>query len=170
MQRNQRTIFLTGLVLVCSGVALVFVSLVGAKSVVLYIPIVAGVALCVTGGAVRIPGLFLPGALLVGAGTGIAVTSGLGETASEAVLIGVFLAAIGFSFSLVPLLSRISGWELVMWPFIPGGALGLCGVGLVFSPDSSGLARMLAKTWPGVVAFSVVWLVLVFYRRKQKPL
>ena len=167
VSRNQRTVFLTGLVLVVSGVALVSLSLVGSRSVVVYIPIVTGVALCVSAGTVRAPGLFLPGALLVGAGTGIALNVALGDTVSEFVLIGVFLASIGVSLALVPFLSRMSGWKLVRWPFVPGGTLGLCGVGLIVAPESSTTAAILEKIWPGVVAFSVVWIVLVFYRRKH---
>ena len=167
MERNQRVVFFSGLGLISGGIALVAIQIAGSGAVVRWIPLVAGVALCGTAVATRVPGMLLPGAMLAGLGLGLVVTLSAGESINHGAAVGVFLLCFGGSLSLVPALSLLCGYEFVLWPF-PSAALPvLTGIGLVVFPPESTVFGFLADAWPVAVVCSVSFLVIVFFRRKR---
>ena len=79
----------------------------------------------------------------------------------------MFLLAIGVALGLVPVLSRLAGWIFVLWPLVPAALLVIFGLGLLLADAANPLGRLFDIGWRGAVAFSVVWIIVVFWRRSR---
>lgn len=166
MARNTRSVFLTGIMLVILGVALSIAATSGSSRIIGLIPFSAGIVICVAGKLTDVPGMYLPGVVIAGAGAGVALLAFGVVAADERMITGVLLAGIGAGVGLLPILSKLSGWDLVIWPLPPAGALVLFGVGLLASPESSRLYGFFSRGWPVAAAFSVAWLIVLLFRRR----
>ncbi len=164
MAGSRRTVFLTGAALVVAGVLLIMPVSGGSGAAFRFIPLAAGMIICAAGGVSKLPGMFLPGMILVGAGVALVIVSGSTERFDDGALVGIFLASIASGLALVPPLVWVGGRDFVSWPFAPAILLGATGVGLIALHRGGGAYLFLEQGWPLAVALSVAHMVIVFGR------
>ena len=164
---RSRNVFITGIVFVITGAVLVVLQNSGAGRVLRYIPLIVGVSICIAGGVNRIPGLYLPGVLLVGLGVGVAITYGEAVDSQNPEFIGIMFVCTGIALAGLPLLSKLTGWEFVIWP-LPAALLILAtGIGLLASDPAGEFGMILARGWQFVAALTAAYIVIVFLRRSK---
>lgn len=160
---SQRRVFIVGVGLVVVGGLFTILS-AGGSPFPRFVPAIAGIVICIAAVVAKLPGLLLPGALFVGAGVGLLVAREMPQSEAQPI-IGTFLLSIGASLCLIPPLLKVSGWAFVWWPFVSGGALAAHGLSMLLF-EGTNVGGALDAAWPAVVALSVAWIVIVYYRRR----
>ena len=164
---RPRTVLLTGIALVVGGILLAVVSIKGATTIARFVPLIVGVAVCLSGAVSRVPGLYLPGTLISGAGIGILLIFQAADSATYQQAVGTMLISLGGSLCLLPVLSKATGWDFVVWPFVPGTVLVLVGIGLVVLPSTSAFGKALRNSWHFISSLAIAYVVIVFLKRRS---
>ena len=116
----------------------------------------------------RIPGLLIPGSILLGLGLGTLAqqtlfASATGEARGAVVVIGL---ALGF-LAIMPLFQLLQG-SYHWWPAIPGGILLIVGAALLAGPAGMAFLQLLGMLWPVALIAGGAYLLWLVYRQPQR--
>jgi hypothetical protein len=115
----------------------------------------------------RLPGMLVPGGILLGVGCGIGAQRfyglGAGTNAGQA----LFLCSLALGFLLITLFSLIFFRSRVVWPLWPAAFIGLSGAVRLMGTSWQEYVWRILPYWPFALLVFALWLLL-FRRRGGK--
>ena len=149
-----------GGVFVSTGAAFLFGSLQWVDFV-LYIGVGVGLSLLLCGILLRLFGLIIPGALLLGISPGIYAGWAEPLNGNGLTQTGIMLVWIALGWGLITVFSRTITDAFVWWPLIPGGIIAVVGWGLYIGGDPGSAFRFIGNTSSvGLMIFGIYLLLM----------
>ena len=165
MNRSARTVFFTGALLIAAGVVLVVLQFGSSSRILEWIPLIVGLVICAAGFLTAVPGFFIPGFLLAGAGAGIVIAIPLVATLAPARITGIFLVCIACGLGCITPAAALLQYKKVFWPLPPVTLLASTGILLIAAGPV--FILVMERVWPFSVAVAVAYFVFVFWRREK---
>jgi hypothetical protein len=166
MNRSPARVAVSGLALILIGIALGALVTAGGSRAAAFVPFICGVAVCSVGAIIRVPGMYLPGVIIAGAGVAVVLVAWGACGAEHRQLVGLFLLCIGGSLCVLPPLSLLTGWRFVLWPLPPALVFLTFGVVLMAASADTAIGRIAVSGWRFAVAISVAYIVVVMFRAR----
>jgi hypothetical protein len=111
----------------------------------------------------KVPGLLVPGGVLLGVGCGIAAQRFYGLGAGSSAGQALFLCSLALGFLLITLFSLIFFRSRVLWPLWPASFIGLSGAVRLMGTAWQEYLWRIVPYWP--FALLVIGLCLLLFRR-----
>lgn len=152
-----------GIVLILVGIAFLLAQYI--PDVGDFVVLLIGLAFLAAHALTGAYGFLIPGGILTGLGSAIALTqrAPISGTAEG----GIIVLGLGLGFASIWLISALARRrEHHWWPLIPGGILSLIGLGLLAGSTGERLLRLLAIWWP--MALVLAGLALILQRNRSR--
>lgn len=130
-ENRQRTILITGGLLILIGLAFLAAQLFSQGGLLSWVPLAAGLILFVVTLFARIPGISALACLLVGGGAGLLWYQGASPQSTLGSSGAVFFLCLSGGFLLIPVATRALDGKALKWPLIPGIIGVLAGIALL---------------------------------------
>jgi hypothetical protein len=114
-------------------------------------------------------GFFVPGGILTGIGTGIALIAGPWQDRVTVDDSGVFMLAFAGGWFLITILGLIFTRQFHWWPLIPGGIIGLFGLALAYGGFLWNVVEWLGYLWPLALIAGGIAIIYQVYARRNRP-
>ncbi len=151
-----------GIALIIIGILVLLVQLDVVRNINLFALLLLpalGLIFLLWGILVRSRGLLIPGGILFGLGSGIALTESVLRLESENQQAGVILILFAAGWLLITLLSGLFTDKTIWWPLIPGGIVGLIG-GVLLAGVLGDFNRLVGQFWPVLLIAAGLFLVI----------
>ena len=154
---------IAGVVLIAFGVLTLLGTLTDSSIVAMSILPALGVLFIVWGLVARLPGVMIPGGILIGLGTGTLLSQLAFSSMSGEAEGGIIVLGLGLGFLLILpltwLISPIRHW----WALIPGGILTFVGIALLAGGPALDALNVIGRLWPVIpiaVGIFLIWQLL----------
>ena len=164
---EKRNNLIGGLILVSIGLLALagqFFEFTGAGNLPLYFMAGLGAIFLLWGILSREAGLIIPGGIISGIGWGIVLVAGNAPTGMDEG--GLFLLAFATGWVAITLLTAVFTEETHWWALIPGGIIGLTGLGVMYGGMFMNLLELLGQIWP--VFLIILGVAVLFGTRRNK--
>ncbi len=169
--KERRGALVGGLILVVMGIAALISQFVDTDDGLWGMLIVLGLGLIFMAAGIvsREFGFLVPGGILTGIGTGIALLVGPWQGTFQAVDDGgLFLLAFAGGWFLITLMGLLVTHEFHWWPLIPGSIIGLVGLAIMFGGVLWQVLEWMNYLWPvALILLGAVILYRAFLRRER---
>lgn len=132
------------------------------------IPLGLGIIFLVAGIVTREVGWLIPGGILSGIGTGIALIAGPLEGTFAVDDGGIFLLAFAGGWVLITLLSALFTDDTHWWPLIPGGIIGFVGLAVIFGGAFTTALEWLGYLWPVALIVGGLAILYRYFRNSSE--